>query len=45
MTDALLIGGTGFIGRHTVEELLAHSYDVTTMARGDRQDPFADLVG
>lgn len=40
--NALVIGGTGFIGRHTVEELLNHDYTVTTIARGDHDDPFAE---
>ncbi|MFC7235466.1 NAD-dependent epimerase/dehydratase family protein [Halosegnis marinus] len=42
MTDALCIGGTRFIGRHTVEELLAHDYSVATFSRGESGDPFAD---
>lgn len=39
---ALIIGGTGFIGRHTIEELLEHGYTVTTIARGEHDDPFAE---
>ncbi|ELY61696.1 NAD-dependent epimerase/dehydratase, partial [Natronococcus amylolyticus DSM 10524] len=31
MDDALVIGGTRFIGRHLVEELLANGYDVTIL--------------
>ena len=42
MTHALVIGGTRFIGRHTVEELLAHDYDVTIFNRGNHDNPFAD---
>jgi len=43
MTDtALVIGGTRFIGRHTVEELRAHGYEVYTLNRGNHEDPFAD---
>lgn len=34
LESALVIGGTGFVGRHTVRELLYHDYDVTTLARG-----------
>lgn len=34
MTVALVIGGTGFVGRHTVEDLREHGYDVTSMSRG-----------
>jgi nucleoside-diphosphate-sugar epimerase len=30
---ALVIGGTGFVGRHTVKELLDHDYGVTTLSR------------
>lgn len=40
--NALVIGGTGFIGRHTVAELLNHDYSVTTVARGEHNDPFAE---
>ncbi len=40
--SALVIGGTRFIGRHTVEELLAHGYDVTILNRGNHENPFAD---
>ena len=40
--DALVIGGTRFIGRHLVEDLLAHDYDVTHFNRGNHEDPFAD---
>ena len=39
---ALVIGGTRFIGRHLVEELLAHDYDVTIFNRGNHDNPFAD---
>lgn len=39
---ALVIGGTRFIGRHTVEELIAHDYDVTVFNRGNHENPFAD---
>ncbi|MEF8825410.1 MAG: NAD-dependent epimerase/dehydratase family protein [Halapricum sp.] len=31
--SALVIGGTGFVGRHTIRELLDHGYDVTTVSR------------
>jgi 2'-hydroxyisoflavone reductase len=42
MTDhAFIIGGTRFIGRHTVEEFLAHDYDVTIFNRGNHDNPFA----
>ncbi|AAG18958.1 MULTISPECIES: SDR family oxidoreductase [Halobacterium] len=42
MDTALVIGGTRFIGRHLVAELLAHDYDVTTFNRGTHDNPFAD---
>lgn len=42
MTRALVIGGTRFIGRHLVDELLAHEYDVTLFNRGTHENPFAD---
>lgn len=42
MDDALIIGGTRFIGRHLVEELLAHDYTVTIFNRGTHDNPFAD---
>jgi len=31
-----VIGGTGFVGRHTVRELLDHGYEVTTIGRDRR---------
>lgn len=40
--NAIVIGGTGFIGRPTVEELLKRGYDVTTVARGEHENPFAE---
>lgn len=42
MERAFVIGGTRFIGRHLVEELLEHNYDVTIFTRGNHDDPFAD---
>jgi nucleoside-diphosphate-sugar epimerase len=42
MDSALVIGGTRFLGRHLVEELRGHGYDVTTFNRGRHDDPFAD---
>jgi nucleoside-diphosphate-sugar epimerase len=41
MDTALVVGGTRFIGRHTVDELLAHGYDVTIFNRGRHANPFA----
>ncbi|MFC7134067.1 MULTISPECIES: NAD-dependent epimerase/dehydratase family protein [Salinibaculum] len=40
--DALVIGGTRFIGRFTVEELLDHGYEVAIFNRGSHDNPFAD---
>ncbi|MFC7212848.1 NAD-dependent epimerase/dehydratase family protein [Saliphagus sp. GCM10025334] len=42
MDTALVIGGTRFIGRHLVTDLLAHDYDVTLFNRGNHDDPFAE---
>ncbi len=42
MPTALTVGGTRFIGRHTVAQLLASGYDVTTVTRGESDDPFAE---
>ncbi|PSQ21920.1 epimerase [Halobacteriales archaeon QS_9_67_17] len=44
MSDALVIGGTRFIGRHTVAEFLDHGYDVTVFNRGNHENPFGDRV-
>jgi nucleoside-diphosphate-sugar epimerase len=46
MTDAdvLVIGGSRFIGRHTVEALHDAGYDVTTFNRGNHDDPFGSAV-
>ncbi|MFB6071839.1 MAG: NAD-dependent epimerase/dehydratase family protein [Halobacterium sp.] len=42
MTGALVVGGTQFVGRHLVTELLDHDYDVTLFNRGEHENPFAD---
>ena len=42
MDTALVIGGTRFIGRHLVTDLLAHGYDVTIFNRANHDNPFAD---
>lgn len=42
MSRALIIGGTRFIGRHLVTELLDAGYEVTLLNRGTRENPFAD---
>lgn len=39
-SNSLVIGGTGFIGRHTVAELLDHGYDVTALSRGSHRFQF-----
>jgi nucleoside-diphosphate-sugar epimerase len=41
MDTALVIGGTRFIGRHLVRDLLDHDYDVTILNRGTHENPFA----
>jgi nucleoside-diphosphate-sugar epimerase len=45
MDDALVIGGTRFIGRHLVAELRSQDYDVTIFNRGHHENPFADEPG
>ena len=40
MPHALVIGGTRFIGRQTVLELLESDYEVTIFTRGNRTNPF-----
>jgi len=42
MDTALVVGGTRFIGRHTVSELLDHGYRVTIFNRGNHENPFAE---
>ncbi|WP_331235869.1 NAD-dependent epimerase/dehydratase family protein [Natronorarus salvus] len=42
MDTALVVGGTRFIGRHTVRELLDHGYQVTIFNRGNHENPFED---
>lgn len=42
MSHALVIGGTRFVGRHLVEELREHGYDVTLFNRGSHENPFTD---
>lgn len=42
MSSVLIIGGTRFIGRHTVAEFLDHGYAVTIFNRGEHDNPFAD---
>lgn len=41
MTSALVIGGTGFIGRHTVENLIDHGYRVTSISRSNPDFSFS----
>lgn len=40
--SALVIGGTGFVGRHTVAELRDHGYDVTALSRGAHGFQFSE---
>ena len=44
MDSALVIGGTRFIGRHLVRDLLDHGYDVTVFNRGNHENPFEGEV-
>ncbi len=41
----LVVGGTRFIGRHTVEELLRRGHTVTVFHRGKTPSPFGNRVG
>jgi nucleoside-diphosphate-sugar epimerase len=45
MDSVLIIGGTRFIGRATVEEFLDHGYDVTICNRGNHTNPFDEEQG
>lgn len=40
---AIVIGGSRFIGRHTIAELLDHGYHVTMVTRGRHANPFSDV--
>ncbi|ELZ91691.1 NAD-dependent epimerase/dehydratase [Haloferax mucosum ATCC BAA-1512] len=42
MDNALVIGGTRFIGRHLVSDLLDNGYAVTLFNRGTHDNPFED---
>ncbi|QZY00232.1 NAD-dependent epimerase/dehydratase family protein [Halobaculum rubrum] len=42
---ALVVGGTRFIGRHVVEDLLDNGYEVTIVNRGNHENPFSDVEG
>lgn len=42
MASVLAIGGSRFIGRHTVETFLEDGHAVTLFNRGNHPDPFAD---
>jgi nucleoside-diphosphate-sugar epimerase len=42
MDRALIIGGTRFIGRHLVHELLENDYEVTLLNRGRHDNPFEE---
>ncbi|WP_132058508.1 NAD-dependent epimerase/dehydratase family protein [Halorussus amylolyticus] len=42
MDTALVVGGTRFIGRHLVADLLDNGYDVTLFNRGNHDNPFAE---
>ncbi|GAA0210502.1 NAD-dependent epimerase/dehydratase family protein [Halobaculum roseum] len=42
VNTALVIGGTRFIGRHVVDDLLDHDYEVAIFNRGNHQNPFEE---
>jgi 2'-hydroxyisoflavone reductase len=42
MQQALIIGGTRFIGRHLVEEFLDSGYEVALFNRGNHDNPFVE---
>jgi nucleoside-diphosphate-sugar epimerase len=42
MPHLLVVGGTRFVGRHTVEAALDAGYDVTLFNRGNHENPFED---
>lgn len=41
MTPALVIGGTGFLGRYTVENFVDHGYRVTSISRSNPEFSFS----
>ncbi|MGA9399451.1 NAD-dependent epimerase/dehydratase family protein [Haladaptatus sp.] len=45
MDTALVIGGTRFIGRHLVTDLLDNDYAVTIFNRGNHDNPFSETAG
>lgn len=42
MSTAVVIGGTGFLGRHTVENLTDHDYTVISLSRSSLEVPFSE---
>ncbi|QZP37188.1 NAD-dependent epimerase/dehydratase family protein [Halobaculum magnesiiphilum] len=42
VNTALVIGGTRFIGRHVVDDLLDHDYQVAIFNRGTHENPFEE---
>ncbi|SFF96260.1 Nucleoside-diphosphate-sugar epimerase [Halopelagius inordinatus] len=42
MDTALVVGGTRFIGRHLVSDLVENGYDVVIFNRGNHDNPFED---
>ena len=41
---ALVLGGTKYMGKHLVRELISAGHDVTIATRGNTPDPFGDKV-
>ena len=41
--EILFLGGTGFLGPHTIEILTEHGHEVTLFNRGNREEMFPDL--
>ena len=42
--NALILGGTRFMGKHLVQQLITDGHDVTIATRGNAADPFGDKV-
>ena len=42
--NALILGGTKFMGKHLVQKLISDGHNVTIATRGNQVDPFGDKV-